>query len=226
MKRSLVVVSVAVLSMLAAPPAQASHSWENLHWGRTANPFSLAIVDSVTGTWDGLLRTVSAEWGSSTVLNTGVQSGSSGLIPRLLCQPISGKVRVCNANYGPTLWFGIAEVWLNGSGHITQATTKVNDFYFNGTYGNNVARRHVLCQEVGHDLGLDHVNTASCMNDDNDTLNNTAYLSPNAHDYQQLQAIYSHLDGQTTSNSASAKAFSGSVRRVGGHSVITFVDWV
>ena len=215
---------VASLALLTVPTAHANHSWNNYHWARSSNPISLAVVDSVAGVWDSLLPPVAAEWGASTVINMSVQGGSSSLLTRLLCQPMSGRIRVCNANYGPTLWFGVAEVWLNASGHIYQATTKVNDFYFTGSFGNNTARRHVLCQEVGHDVGLDHVNTASCMNDNNNTLNNPAYLSPNSHDYQQLQTIYAHLDG---GGALAAKASAGSgpdiIKRIGDDLVLTYI---
>ncbi|MGH2783753.1 MAG: hypothetical protein ACRDJ1_00650 [Actinomycetota bacterium] len=216
---------VAALSLLIVPAAEANHSWGNYHWARSSNPVSLTVVDSVTGTWDSILPVVSAEWGASSVINTSLQGGTSGLLTRLACRPLAGKIRVCNANYGPNLWFGIAEVWLDASGHISQATTKVNDFYFTGTYGNNTARRHVLCQELGHDFGLDHVNTASCMNDANNTLNNPSHLSPNAHDYAQLETIYAHLDGGAKVASG-GRANSGFVQRIGGQTVITFISWV
>ncbi len=221
MKR-LLLVSVAVMGLIAAPAARANHSWSNYHWSRSSNPFNLTIVDSVVGTWDTLLPAVSADWAASAVLNTSKQAGNTGLLSRLQCGAISGKVRVCNANYGPNLWFGIAQIWVNGS-HIYQATTKVNDYYFTGSFGNNTARRHVLCQELGHDFGLDHHNQQSCMNDANNTLNNAAAQSPNAHDYEQLVTIYTHLD---TGAKVGGSRAPSSVQKIEEFTVLTYIFWV
>ena len=226
MKRlGLALVAVMVLSV--ASTAQASHSWQNYHWARSSNPFALKIVDSVTGTWNSLLPAVSADWSASSVLNTSIEAGATGALARLQCNPVPGKIRVCNANYGPNLWFGVAQIWLT-NGHISRATTKVNDFYFTGTYGNNIARRHVLCQEIGHDFGLDHQHgVPSCMEDNNSTLNNPSYLSPNAHDFAQLQTIYTHLDGGAkVGSSAQSGSRPSLVQRIGGETVITYIFWV
>jgi hypothetical protein len=56
-----------------------------------------------------------------------------------------------------------------------------------------------MCQEIGHDFGLAHQDESgadlnTCM-DYSNALDNP---SPNSHDYQQLQTIYSHLDSSTT----------------------------
>lgn len=58
------------------------------------------------------------------------------------------------------------------------------------------------CQEVGHTIGLDHQdetfdnpNIGTCMDYTNDPSTNQ---HPNRHDYDELVAIYSHLDGSTT----------------------------
>jgi hypothetical protein len=216
-----------VLLLAVMPGAEANHSWGNYHWGRTANPFQLKIVDSVTGVWDSLLPPVSADWSASSAFDTSIESGGSGLIARLLCNPISGKIRVCNANYGPNLWFGLATVYVSG-GHISQAVTQLNDFYFTGSYANNIARRHVLCQEVGHDFGLDHQHgVPTCMEDNNSTLNNPSYLSPNSHDYAQLVTIYSHLDSVNTSSAQSApkRLQPSRVEQVGNQTVLTYILW-
>ena len=62
-----------------------------------------------------------------------------------------------------------------------------------------------MCQEVGHDYGLGHVNenfnppnTGSCMDYTNDPDGGGTYGPsneyPNSHDYAQLATIYSHSD--------------------------------
>ena len=65
-----------------------------------------------------------------------------------------------------------------------------------------------MCQEIGHAFGLDHqdenfgnLNMGTCMDYTNDPARNDGAgnnMHPNAHDYEQLEAIYAHLDGVTT----------------------------
>jgi hypothetical protein len=111
---------------------------------------------------------------------------------------IAGKIRSCNASYGFNGWLGLATINLSGT-HITQATTKMNDSYLNSSSYTATNRQHVMCQEIGHDFGLDHQDESgadlnTCMDYDN----NLGNPHPNAHDYQQLETIYSHLDSTTT----------------------------
>ena len=223
MKRASIIVATSALVAAIATPAGANHSWEDYHWGRTSNPFTLKVVDSVVDVWDPILPQVTSDWSRSNVLDLTIEPGATDLLGRLLCQPVAGKVRACNANYGPNLWFGLATVWLSG-GHISQATTQVNDFYYTGSYANNVARRHVLCQEIGHDFGLDHHAQASCMDDNNATLNLSTHQSPNQHDLDQLGAIYAHGDSSNSYRSATSTT---TVQDLGGgNMIVRIIHWV
>ena len=177
----------------------ASHSWGSYHWARTANPFTLKVGDNVSSTWDPYLDQAISDWSASTVLNLTEYAGTK--TPRT-CKPTSGRIEVCNATYGANGWLGLAQIWANGS-HITQAVTKVNDTYFNtAAYNTPEWRQMVICQEIGHDFGLDHQNENftnpnldTCMDYSNFPDSNQR---PNAHDYEQLEAIYAHLDSTTT----------------------------
>lgn len=193
--------SFVVFLVLTALPASsiASHSWGNYHWARTGNPFTLSLGDNVSAGWNWYLETASSEWNRSRVLYTKIVTG--GTKPRS-CKPTAGRVEVCNASYGFNGWLGIAQIWISGS-HITQGVTKLNDSYFNSTKYNTPAWRNlVMCQEVGHTFGLDHqdenfsnANLGTCMDYTNNPGTNQY---PNAHDFDQLEDIYSHLDGGTT----------------------------
>src|SRR5215216_1409006 len=201
--------ALAVLLALVAfsSDAQANHSWGNYHWARTNNNlFNLPLGDNVTLAWDSYLGTTATDWSTSSVLDTTIVAGKTS---RSNCRPTSGRVEVCNYRYGSNGWLGVAQIWVNGS-HIVQGTTKVNDTYFKTAKYNTPAWRNlVMCQEVGHTFGLDHqdeifnnTNLGTCMDYTNDPsgtvfgqLNN---LHPNAHDYDELAAIYSHFDSSTT----------------------------
>ena len=172
-------------------PVLAKNKWNGYHWERSANPITVPMGDNVNGVWDGLLGSVSADWSASAVLDTPVVAGSG-------CLMTDGTVQVCNGEYGINGWLGLATIRVDASDHILAGTAKVNDSYFNtATYDNDNARRHVICQEVGHPLGLDHQKkprARSCMND-NWGLFDPAFISPNGHDYDTLDEIYAHLDG-------------------------------
>jgi hypothetical protein len=106
--------------------------------------------------------------------------------------------------------------------------------------------------EVGHTLGLDHqdenfnnANLGTCMDYTNDPGTNQ---HPNAHDYEQLELIYAHLDSTTTVGNMPAAMANGDFHSQsewgqmirtssdgraslyvrdfgGGHQVFTFVFW-
>lgn len=186
-------------AFLFAFKVNANHSWGGYHWARTANPFSLSLGDNVSSSWDTYLNTSSSDWSASTVLNTGVVNGRT--INRN-CRATSGRVEVCNSKYGNNGWLGVASIWISGS-HITQGVVKMNDTYFNSsTYNTPAWRNLVMCQEVGHTLGLDHQDEdfnnpplGTCMDYTSDP---TPNQRPNQHDYDMLEQIYAHLDSITT----------------------------
>jgi hypothetical protein len=207
-------IVVFALVTLTAVPVFANHSWGGYHWARTSNPFTLKTGDNVNSTWDTYLAQAAADWSASSVLDLSIVAGQAN--PRN-CRPTSGRIEVCNAAYGNNGWLGIAQIWLSGGTHISQATTKLNDTYFSTAQYNTPAwRRLVTCQEVAHDFGLDHqdetfdnANLGSCMDYTNDpdggaggaSNNDPSNEHPNSHDFQQIQSIYQHLASTTTISS-------------------------
>ncbi len=201
--------SVAAVTVISASvfalAAYASHSWGGYHWARTSNPFTVKLGDNVSTAWDASLLGASSDWSQSAVLDMVVVAGQTS--PRS-CRAVNGMVEVCNYRYGNNGWLGVASIWLNGS-HITQGTVKLNDSYFFSTsrYNTPAWRNFVTCQEVGHTFGLDHqdedfsnINLGTCMDytsDPTGTAGTNGTLDnehPNQHDYDELDAVYSHLD--------------------------------
>lgn len=220
-----ILVTMAGVVMVSSS-ADATNLWGGYHWARTSNPFTLKLGDNVSSTWKQYLATTSSDWSQSTVLDTAVVPGSTTPKP---CKAKGGQVQVCSAGYGNTGWLGVAQIWLSGT-HITQGSVKVNDTYFaTATYNKPGWRNMVMCQEVGHTLGLDHQDTSfnnpnlgTCMDYSSDP---TAVCStslvgnicnpvqdnerPNQHDYDELGIIYSHLDSTTTLSAASSRGAPG-----------------
>ncbi len=189
---------VATSALLFTATASATHSWAGYHWARTTNPFMVKLGDNLSSSWDPYLATTSSDWSASSVLDTTIVVGQG----RKNCRATSGRVEICNAKYGNNGWLGIAQVWVSGS-HITQGVVKLNDTYFSQPSYNSPAWKNlVMCQEVGHAFGLDHqdenfsnANLGTCMDYSNDP---TPNQHPNAHDFEQLELIYAHLDSTTT----------------------------
>lgn len=196
----------AVIILIAiAAVVSANHAWGIYHWARTANPFTLKLGDNISSGWDSYLITASSDWSASSVLDTTIVVGSTD---GRKCRATTGRVEVCSAKYGANGWLGLATIWASGD-HITKGTAKMNDTYFNtGKYNTPAWKQFVVCQEIAHTFGLDHQNEdvnnpnlGSCMDYTNDPGRNDGAgnnLHPNQHDYDQLAAIYTHLDGFTT----------------------------
>lgn len=219
MNRKHRVALAAGAAILAWSPLAANHSWGGYHWA-SGGTLNVTVVRSVTPNWTTYVNGAIADWENSNKLTLGVADGDTSSISRKRCQPIAGKVRVCNALYGQRGWVGLATIWLSNN-HISQGVTQLNDTYFNMSFYNTPAwRKFVACQEIGHDWGLDHqdenfnnANLGSCM-DYTRAPQGGVYSGfnygpsnehPNAHDYDMLAQIYNHNDGFTTSSGMTAK---------------------
>lgn len=210
--RSILILGSLVVLVAVPSTVDANHSWNGYHWARTSNPFTVRVIDSMTSNWDDNLGVAISDWNASSVLNVTKESGNDTSSTRKRCRPVSGKVRACNANYGNNGWLGLAQIWVNGK-HIVQAVTKANDSYLASSSYSETNRQHVLCQEIGHDWGLDHQDESgadlnTCM-DYSSRLDNP---HPNNHDYQQLEAIYAHLDSTSTVAASPAGFMNADVR--------------
>lgn len=201
-------IAAGVAAAAISAPVLAGHSWGGYHWARTSNnELAVPVGDNVDSRWDSALQGAVADWNASTVIQSPLVAGSTN--PKN-CRAVPGTIQVCNAKYGRTGWLGIAQIWLSG-GHISQGITKLNDTYFNSPpYNTSAWRNMVTCQEIGHDYGLDHQDEAfdnpnldTCMDYTNNPSSNQ---HPNAHDYEQLLAVYNHVDSAMAVMKGSALA--------------------
>jgi hypothetical protein len=195
-----------LLGLALTVTANAHHSWANYHWARTTQSFTLKTGDNVGSAWDSYLTDAISDWSLSNMLDLQKVAGGAGSS----CQPTLGRIEVCNAAYGTNGWLGLAQIWISTRGHITQGIAKMNDTYFRmATYNTAPWHRLVMCQEVAHDFGLDHQderfdnpNLGTCMDYTSDPDGPPSNEHPNAHDYQQLEKIYGHVDSTTTVGAA------------------------
>jgi hypothetical protein len=193
-----VLTAAAIAAALAFPAvASANHTWSGYHWQHSTPTFTVDLADNVSGTWDSMLNAASSDWTAAAIIDTRVVNHGENPAS---CDPTLGRVEVCNANYGSTGWLGVAQVWLYvGGKHIAQGTVKNNDYYFGSSsyqYNNSAEQQHVICQEIGHTLGLDHQSeTGAALDTCMDYYHNTSSSDltsthPNQGDYDELRCIY------------------------------------
>lgn len=191
-------IAAGAAAVLFSSASLADHSWADYHWARTAGSFDLQIINSTTSDWDTFVTQAASDWTFSSKLNMIEDiNGDTSNKTRRRCNGPAGQVRICNLAYGNTGWLGIAGISLDSNGHITTGYTKLNDTYFRDPYYDNAQwKQSVTCQELGHNVGLGHqdedFNNQSlftCMD-----YQDPPYEYPNAHDHQQLDAIYGHTD--------------------------------
>lgn len=237
-----ITVALAALGVLgAAAPAQAKHSWGDWHWQRGSNPVTLTVLNSTTDArtplggqdWPSALARAATDWSQSSVLDLAVQPQTAvDLAAREACPFQPGAIRVCNVVNPDVTWLGLATVLPDpaaDSGHLLAATAQMNDTWFSTPLYDATNAQQVMCQEVGHTFGLDHQDDSgadlnTCM-DYATALDNP---SPNAHDYQQLDTIYAHLDGSgggATGGSKGAGKGGGKKAKQSGSSATTSTAW-
>jgi|GEM_PF-3128366 len=195
-KRQLL-IAVSTSAIAFALPSIASHTWGNAngtyHWDGPSLPLQLSVIDSVTGDWQGELDETISQWNVSTALNLSITSADDSTNTRSDCAIANGQIRACNYTYGTTGWSGLASLNIDSNNHILWGTAKVNDSYSMS----QADRNKVMCQEIGHLFGLGHTSEdgssqQTCMDYANDPTNSQW---PNAHDYELLEQIYSHIGG-------------------------------
>jgi hypothetical protein len=206
-KKGLLVVGLVLAFGLVATTVNANHSWGKYHWDLSTDESVITPLELgsnlTTPEWAASLMSASVDWNLS-VLKNEIASGLSNAD----CDPTSGRVEVCNGEYGDNGWLGIASIWATRgkSAHITQGVVQLNDTYFNTSNYNSPAWRNlVMCQEVGHEFGLGHqdeafdnVNLGTCMDYTNDPdgtlMGQLDNQHPNQHDYDQMIEMYAHLN--------------------------------
>jgi hypothetical protein len=191
----LTMTSFALSTLVATSASWAGNTWANYHWARTSNSFSLLVVDSTTPDWDTELTDSIFAWSQSNVLNMSITSSNDSSGTRRSCASVGGQIRVCNHHYGNNGWLGLASINIDSNDHILYGIAKVNDSYSM----DSVERNHVMCQEIGHLFGLDHVSVdgssqQTCMDYSDDP--NSQW--PNNHDYDTLESMYAHTDSYNT----------------------------
>ncbi len=201
---------------LAAPAAAVTTgSWNGYHWARTG-VLRLQTVNRTSSAWTNYFTTAVNGWSAASQLDL---IGSRGTYSSS-CGAVFATIQVCNGSYGSNGWLGYANVWTSG-GHIVQATVRLNDSYFSQAKYNTAAwRSSVICQELGHTIGLAHnntnrsdANTGSCLDYSNVPAGGGTYgasnLAPGSVDFAGLNIIYATLDNTQLAGTTLTMSSSG-----------------
>jgi len=252
MRRASILLIALAMLLVSAATALANNTWNGYHWGDGASDphdggISLALVDDLDDAYgtEYAYAAVLADWddgplslSSSNALPTARPAACDNDASGDAGNAIAGKIHVCNAAYGKNGWLGLARIWLASDGHIEAGVALMNDSYMlesGSLYDDPNARRHVLCQEIGHTFGLDHQGSPkkqSCMND-RWGLTDPSFVGPNQHDYDTLDEIYGSSSGDAEGggnskpcNPKSPKCQSGAnvhfAPRPGGGWIVTY----
>ena len=194
------VLAIVMVALVLGPSSLAveSQSPNNYHWARKQFEFTLPVASNVSKDWRKLFKRALSEWNDNGTVTLDKVKGSGS--PQD-CRALNGMVQVCNWPYGTQEgWLGLTRLFFDNKGdHVDSVTLQLNDSFFNqkgGQYNSDEARRHTICHELGHTMGLDHVDTSSCMNDSQHAVFNN--LDPKKKDFRQLERIYHHKDSTTT----------------------------
>ena len=243
---------IGTLALFSAGSAMAGHSWNGYHIHDHDGPVKIDITSYIVGDHQAEFEAAVADWndvskGSPLAITAGHSTGdrpsACAVDPAVQGSDQAGLdlaaedvFAACNDDYGTNGWLGLARIWITPEGHIEAGVTLMNESYLQAApYNTDTVWRHVVCQELGHDFGLGHVGSPrkqSCMND-RWGLDDERFMSPDAHDYEQLNLTYGGTGGDSgdggnkpcrgNNPKCGAGAHAADVRpRPGGGFIVTF----
>jgi hypothetical protein len=164
-------------------------------WKNDGNGLKLEVVNALQEEWYTAFSLALDDWENGepdalTLTRTSSEYDSN-------CDPIKGKLKVCNGNYGDTQWKGINQL-LSLNGWIISSAAKLNEYYLADASFDE--RRYTICHEIGHGFGLPHTDEnffnkdlGNCMDY---TSNPSVNKSPDKGNFETLLGLYGSAGGR------------------------------
>ncbi|CAJ1944455.1 unnamed protein product [Cylindrotheca closterium] len=126
------------------------------HWPQfeSKDGLRLEILSTLDDQWKPALDTTVSDWNAfgSVELTVAVSP------PDEECEPVWGKIKICNDDFGETNWRSSIEVYFR-SDNIFSVSIRVNDFY----KIDQGWAQYTLCHQLGHAFGLGNALELNCM---------------------------------------------------------------
>jgi len=122
-------------------------------WANTGNGLKLDILNACADDYQPFVQTAIANWDEGSPIDS-LTLYSSRILYESECSIVTGKLKICNGDYGDSRWRGLNEVLLSHKNVIVASTAKLNDYYLN--FEGDDQKRYTSCHELGHGFGLPH----------------------------------------------------------------------
>ena len=158
---------------------------------------TLTVVNALEDKWQVYFTLAMNDWdlGSPDALTLSSEKASA---PDGQCTPITGKLKVCNGNYGQTNWRGINNGVVDGNGYLVASTSKMNDYYLQ--YDPAPTWQYTMCHEMGHGFGCPHTDENFTNPDLGNCLDYTDNYDYNKHpaamNWNYLVGLYGVIGGR------------------------------
>jgi hypothetical protein len=183
------------------------HPPSSYHWQNNGNGLTLEILNAMDDSWQANFATAVANWDAGAPIDS-LTLRVTRINYEIDCIAVTGKMKVCNADYGPTQWRGLNEVLVNRrDNEIVSSSAKMNEYYL--TRESNDQKLYTVCHEIGHGFGLPHwdedffnKDLGNCMDYTNNPANNKL---PDASNFIYLGNLYGDAGGSTSSATVAAE---------------------
>jgi hypothetical protein len=123
-------------------------------WSNKGNGIRLEILNALDDSWQSTLQVAVANWDAGYPIDS-LTLSITQVAYEMDCKAVQSKLKVCNADYGPTRWRGLNEVLLNRrTNTIISSSAKMNEHYLRNEGGDQ--KLYTMCHELGHGFGLPH----------------------------------------------------------------------
>jgi hypothetical protein len=196
---------------------------EAYRWWSPGSGLELSVLNALDDSWQTTFENALQDWENGTP--DALTLTTRRVAYDFECEPETGLLKVCNGDYGATMWKGLNTVFLDQQRRwILASGAQLNEYYLTGA--SRGQRMYTMCHEIGHGFGLPHWdedffnrNIGNCMDYSN---NPTTNAQPDQSNFDFLTALYGEV-GSTFSPSAAPSDLSNN--RINGERGPGSIGW-